>query len=117
MNLLGALNVVGQTGRVHPRGNINRVAPNVVLRLSGADDARHNRAHVQADAEHKVVVGVDVNLVEAFSHLKDHLHKAGHTVGRVGGLTLWNSVLGNEANGGHKAAAHRFDLLNGTVLF
>ena len=117
MHLLGALNVVGQPGRVHPRGDIDRIAPDVVLRLAGANDARHHRAHVQAHSQHEIVVGVVVDLRQPFPHLKDHLHQTGHAVGGVGGVPFRNAVLGNETNRSHKAAAHRLDLLDGAVLF
>lgn len=117
MHLLSALNVVGQPGGVHPRGDIDRIAPDVVLWLASANDACHHRAHVQAHSQHEVIVGVVVDLRQALPHLKDHLHQTGHAVGGVGGVALGNAVLGNEADGRHEAAAHRFDLLNGAVLF
>lgn len=44
------LNVVQQAGGVHARGDVDRVAPDVVLRLAGADHTGNHRTNVDACA-------------------------------------------------------------------
>lgn len=68
------LNAAEHAGRLHARRHVHRVAPNVVLRLGGADDARHHGPDVDADAQLEVVEAVLVDAVQ-------HLH---HGEGEVG---------------------------------
>ena len=44
------LDSVEDAGALHSRGHVDRVAPDVVLRLGLADHARHHRTNVDAYA-------------------------------------------------------------------
>lgn len=44
VGLLGDLDLAADAGAVHAAGQVHRLAPDVVLRLLGADDAGHHRA-------------------------------------------------------------------------
>ncbi|CAD0193792.1 unnamed protein product [Chrysodeixis includens] len=55
IHLLRHLNVVQQPGRVHARGDVDRVAPDVVLRLAGADHAGHHWPNVDANSDPETV--------------------------------------------------------------
>ena len=58
------LNLPNDAGGVHPAGDIDSVAPDVVLRLLGADDPGHDGTDVDADADLEVVEGVLIDVVE-----------------------------------------------------
>ena len=49
---------------IHPAGHVDGVAPDVVLRLLGPDDAGHYGTDVDADPDLEVVEGVLVDVVE-----------------------------------------------------
>ena len=71
------LNFAHHTGRVHPTGHVDRVAPDVVLRFLGADDPGHDGPDVDADPDLEVVEGVLVDIVEL---LADAERVLGHGV-------------------------------------
>jgi hypothetical protein len=65
--------LVWHSCRVHPGSDVNRVSPDVVLRLSRANYAGNDRAHVDADAKHERVVRVFVDAVQLFAESKHKL--------------------------------------------
>jgi hypothetical protein len=67
--------MIWQPCRVHTTGHVNGVAPDVVLRLPGADDACHDRPDVDAHPDHEVVVGVVVDVLQLLAHPENILHK------------------------------------------
>ncbi len=67
--------MIGQPGRIHATGDIYCVTPDVILRLAGSDDSGNNRADVDPDPDHKVVVGVVVDVLELLTHAKDIFNK------------------------------------------
>jgi hypothetical protein len=56
------------TGGVHPARHVHRVAPDVVLRLLGPDDAGHDGPHIDADSDFEVVKRVLVDVVELLTY-------------------------------------------------
>lgn len=67
--------MIGQPSRVHATGDIYCVTPDVILGLAGSDDSGNNRADVDPDPDHEVVVGVIVDVLELLTHAKDIFDK------------------------------------------
>lgn len=72
---LSYLDVVGQSSRVHATGHVDCVAPDVVLRFSGADDAGHHRSQVHADADREVVVRILIDAQQFVFHGQDEFNQ------------------------------------------
>ena len=108
------LRVIRQPGGVHPAGHVDRVAPDVVLRLPGADDSGHDGADVDADPDREAVVGVVVDVLQLLPHPEDVLDELGHVVDRAEAAVLvvvQNFVLGDEADGCHVGRSDGLDLV------
>ena len=116
-DVLRALRLVRHPRRVHPARHVDRVAPDVVLRLARPDNPRHHGPEVHPHPQHEVVVAVLVEAGELLPHGEDVLGQL-HDGGEGGGApvlgVLLDTQLGDEADGGHVRAAHRLDLVHGT---
>ena len=118
VHFLGALRLIRQPRRVHPRGHVDRVAPNIVLRLPGANHAGHDGADIHADPQHEVVVAVLVDGVEFVPHAEDEFDELGEVSDGADAAVFalgHNLVLGDEAHGGHVRGADGLDLVDGPV--
>ncbi len=60
--------MIWQPCRVHSTCNIDRVSPDVVLRLSGPDDTGDDGPDVDPDPDHEVVVRVVVDVLQLLAH-------------------------------------------------
>ena len=109
--------MIRQPRRVHPAGHVDRVAPDVVLRLPCPDDSGNYRPDVDPDPDHEVVVGVVVDVLKLLTHAEDVLHKLGDVVDRTETsvlIVIQDLVLGDESNCCHVSRSDRLDLVKST---
>jgi hypothetical protein len=62
------LNSIEDTGALHPGRHIDRVAPDVILRLGLADHARHHWTNIDTDSQLELVEAVAVYRVQNLHH-------------------------------------------------
>ena len=105
--------MIGESGGVHATGDVDGVAPDVVLGLAGADDAGDDGSDVHADADGEVVVRVLVDAEQLLFHGEDELDERGQVEGGGGvGVVVADAHLRHETDGRHVRRAHRFDLVD-----
>ena len=112
VEFLRALDPIGKGRGIHAGGNIHRVAPNVVLRLLGTDHSGNDWTHVQADAQHEIVVGIFINVGQLFLHVQHDFDKHGHVLCCQAVIVVRNSHLRDQSDGCHVCRADCFDLID-----
>lgn len=116
VHFLCHLCMVGQSSGVHATGDIDRVAPDIILWLPCSDDSRNHWTNVEPNSEHEIVVGIFVDVSKAILHGEHQLCHGAH-VACPRFAVIPDARLWHEPNGGHVGTASGLDLVDGFKPF
>lgn len=110
------LNATDFPRALHPRRDIDGVAPNVIVRLPRADDTGSHRSMIDAHFQNEVIKALLVDARQGLLKLQGKLHESDEVAPLRAILRLHRLHLGY-ARSGHIGRSYRLDLDDALEFF